>query len=246
MVLGGKGRTALGLRGWFFVGVSEICGGVVMPLGIIFDCDGVLIDSARVWRDVETELCRCCNATLNSEDVRSLAAMTITEVGDFFHVRFGLGESGAQVVRMIEDIMFDFYTHHAEPLPHVRRLLDELKAADARMSVVSSTQSNLLHRGLERVGLLPYFCSVLSVEDLHTTKRDRRIFQQAMNDMGTSPENTWGFDDSFYAIETMASLGISTIGVYDANGPFELDMLRAKSDITICDYAQLDITMFTR
>ena len=117
--------------------------------------------------------------------------------------------------------------------------LDALQAAGARMSVVSSTQTDLLHAGLKHVGLLPYFCSVLSVEDLQTSKREPFIYQQAMCDMGTVPADTWGFDDSYYAIQAMAALGISTVGVYDAHNPFELDLLRAHSDLTICDYAAL-------
>lgn len=210
-----------------------------MPIGVIFDCDGVLIDSAHVWRDAEAELCRRCGAQLSAEDGRDLAAMTIGEVGDFFHARFGLGEDGPDVVAMIESLMFDFYAHRAKPMPGVRPFLDALQAAGARMSVVSSTQTELLQVGLKHVGLLPYFCSVLSVEDLQTSKREPLIYQQAMRDMGTVPAETWGFDDSYYAIQTMASLGIATVGVYDAHNPFELDLLRAHSDMVICDYATL-------
>lgn len=210
-----------------------------MPVGVIFDCDGVLIDSAHMWRDTEAELCRRCGAQLSAGDGRDLAAMTIGEVGDFFHARFGLGEDGPDVVATIEAIMFEFYAHRAEPMPGVRSLLDALQAAGVRMSVVSSTQTGLLHAGLEHVELLSYFCSVLSVEDLRTSKREPLIYQQAMRDMGTVPAETWGFDDSYYAVQTMAALGISTVGVYDVRNPFELDLLRAHSDIITCDYATL-------
>ncbi|MBO4365879.1 MAG: HAD family phosphatase [Eggerthellaceae bacterium] len=212
-----------------------------MTLGAIFDCDGVLLDSAHAWRDAEAELSRRADATLTVDDKRALATMTIAEVGDFFHRQFSLGCSGEDVVGMIEQIMGDFYAHCVQPIAGIGAFLERLAAAGMKMSVVSSTQTDFLRIGLKHVGLLDYFCSVLSVEDLNTNKREPLIYRQAMQDMGSVPATTWGFDDSYYAIQTMNALGIHTVGVYDAENPYELDLLRRHSDILTCDYSTLDI-----
>ena len=65
---------------------------------MIFDCDGTLLDSMRVWREAETELARRANVTLSAADTDALTAMTIPECGAFFHERFGLGASGDEVI----------------------------------------------------------------------------------------------------------------------------------------------------
>ena len=217
-----------------------------MTIGVIFDCDGVLLDSAHAWRDAEAELGRCAHAQVTPEDSRALAAMTIAEVGSYFHEKFGLAGSGEEVVVMIDQIMLDFYANRVEPLAGVGDLLDDLAGLGARLSVVSSTQTDLLRIGLSRAGLLERFCAVLSVEDLDTNKREPLIYRRAMEVLGTTPETTWGFDDSYYAIETMSALGIATVGVYDALNPFELDTLRARADQVVCDYATLDRAQFAR
>ena len=62
-----------------------------MTVAAIFDCDGVLIDSAHVWRDTEGELCRRAGRPLTEEEQRTIVTMTIGEVGDFLHSRFDLG-----------------------------------------------------------------------------------------------------------------------------------------------------------
>ncbi len=214
-----------------------------MTVGAIFDCDGVLLDSANAWRDAEDELSRRAGVSLSDEDKRALAAMTIAEVGDFFHDRFALGASGADVVAAIDELMRDFYARRAKPLPGVAAFLDALAERGVRMSVVSSTQTDLLRLGLAQTGLLPRFCSVLSVEDLNTNKREPLIYRKAMADMGTTPETTWGFDDSYYAIQAMAAQGIATVGVYDARNPFELELLRQYADVITCDYETLDIEL---
>lgn len=215
-----------------------------MTVGAIFDCDGVLIDSARVWRETESELSRRAGVVLSLEDKRALTTMTIAEVAAYFHDKFALGNDAADVVRMIDELMLDFYAHRSVAMPGVAAFLDGLAARGVQMSVVSSSPQVYLQAGLGHVGLLDRFCSVLSVEDLDTNKREPLIYRRAMEDMGSVPATTWGFDDSYYAIQSMGALGIGTVGVYDAENPCELDLLREYSDQVTCDYSSLDLDAF--
>lgn len=215
-----------------------------MTVAAIFDCDGVLIDSAHVWRDTEGELCRRAGRPLTEEEQRAIVTMTIGEVGDFLHGRIGLGSSGADVVRMIDELMMDFYANRATALPGVEGFLRGLRERGVVMSVVSSSPKPYLMAGLARIGVDDVFQAILSVEDLDTSKRDPLIFCHAMDLMASVPENTWGFDDSYYAVETMRDLGICTVGVYDAHEPYELGRLRAASDMVACDYSVLDLDLF--
>ena len=217
-----------------------------MTIGAIFDCDGVLLDSAHAWRDAEAELSRRAGVRLSVDDTRTLATLTIGEVGEYFHSHFALGRSGEDVVAMIDQIMGEFYANRVEPIPGIGAFLDALAVGGVMMSVVSSTQSGFLRLGLGRANLLDYFCSVLSVEDLHTNKREPLIYRQALADMGTDAACTWGFDDSYYAIQTMSALGISTVGVYDGENPCELDLLRQYSDQITCDYSTLNVEAFAK
>ena len=70
-------------------------------IGVIFDCDGTLLDSMMVWREAESALARRAGVTLTANDTDALTAMTIPECGAFFHERFGLGASGDEVVAMM-------------------------------------------------------------------------------------------------------------------------------------------------
>lgn len=217
-----------------------------MKAAVIFDCDGVLIDSANVWRDTEGELCRRAGRALTEEEERAIVTMTIGEVGDFLHQRIGLGEDGSHVVRMIDELMLDFYANRATPIEGIESLLRGLSERGVVMSVVSSSPKPYLLAGLGRIGIADMFKAIISVEDLDTSKRDPLIFEHAMKLMGSDPEGTWGFDDSYYAIETMRAMGICTVGVYDAGAPYQLDRMREASHMLTCDYSQLDLEMLAK
>ena len=72
-------------------------------IGVVFDCDGTLLDSMGVWHGLQNELAERAGGTLTADDVAALAPMSIPECGAFFHEKFGLGKSDHEVVGMIDE-----------------------------------------------------------------------------------------------------------------------------------------------
>ena len=91
-------------------------------IGVIFDCDGTLLDSMDVWREVEDELARRAGAQLTDADKDELTTLNIPEAGAFFHDRFGLGAAADDVVRMMDELMLDYYRNRAHERPGALRL----------------------------------------------------------------------------------------------------------------------------
>lgn len=198
-----------------------------MPeFGCIFDCDGTLVDSMVAWREVEDELARRAGVVLTKQQTDLITTLTLPEVGDLFHREFGLGDSAQDVLDVIDEFMGDFYTNRAEARPGA---LEFVKALDARgipMAVASSTPSALLKAAIAHAGFEPYMRAVISVDDVGHSKREPHVYDHARSYLGTERQNTFGFEDAAYALNTLNDAGYRTVGIYDCDLSGTKDQLK--------------------
>lgn len=213
-------------------------------IGVIFDCDGTLIDSMDAWRDLEGELGRRAGVELTSEDRQTLCTLNIPESAQYFHDRFGLGASGDEVVGMMDKIMLDFYGNRAVARPGALAFIEGLARHGVVMSVASSSPKPYLEAGLACAGIAPYLAAVVSVEDVHSNKRNPKVYDHTRDLMGTSTSLTWGFEDAIYAVRTLARAGYGTVGVYDHDLSGTWGQLSAEADLAIRSFEDLDAERF--
>ena len=116
--------------------------------GVIFDCDGTLLDTMHAWRDVEDELARRAGGVLTKHDTDKLTTLTIPEAGEYLHELFGLGEDGPHVVRMIDELMLEHYRAQAHERPGALAFVQGLAERGVAMSVASSSPQTYLQAGL--------------------------------------------------------------------------------------------------
>lgn len=213
-------------------------------VGVIFDCDGTLIDSMQAWRNLEGELGRRAGAELTSEDRIKLTTLNIPESAQYFHDRFDLGSSGADVVEMMNEIMLEFYRNRAEARPGVLAFMEALAERGVVMSVASSSPQKYLQAGLACAGIAPYVKAIVSVEDVRSNKREPKVYRYTRERMGTPLETTWGFEDAVYALRTLAQAGFGTVGVYDHDIAGTWEQLTAEADFAIRSFEELDADAF--
>lgn len=186
-------------------------------IGIIFDCDGVLLDSMAVWHQLDDRLAKRARASFSQEDLDRITASTIPECARYIHEKFGLGSSSQDVVAIIEEEMYDFYTHDVTPKPGALTFVQATHDAQIPMAVASSTPPRLLKAGLSYTGFAPFLEAIVSVEDVGKAKRDPAVYDRARQSLGTSREQTWVFEDALYAIRTLNEAGYRSFALYDSD-----------------------------
>lgn len=208
--------------------------------GAILDFDGTLVDSIDAWRDLEGVLAHETQAIVTREERKQFVPMSLDEIAQWFHERFGLGTNAAAVRKLMDEYMLDALSH-TSALPGVEAFLESCKRADVKLTVASSSPQLYLQTALKATGLLSYFEAVLSVEDLGTTKRQPDIFDKARRIMATPKEATWGFDDSFYALQVLRNAGYPTVGIFDPHEGYTLEEWQQEADVVVRGFSDLSL-----
>lgn len=209
--------------------------------GALFDCDGTLIDSLGVWRGLEDVLSREAHFVVDSALRAHFVTLTVGEIAAYVHEHCGFGTCVADVQALIDDYMLDFYRTKATLLPGVGDFLEECARASIRMSVVSSSTPAYLMAGLEHTGILEYFDAVVSVDDVGKSKRDPDVYNYARSILSTPRAQTWGFEDSLYALDTLQKAAYPTVALFDESEGISFEDLQKRSNVAVRSFAELSL-----
>lgn len=210
--------------------------------GVIFDCDGTLLDTMDMWHEIEADLARASGIEPSEELAAELAPLTLPEVAAFFHERHGLGSSNDDVLGMLTESAIEGYGTIAVARPGALATVGALAAAGVRMSVASSSSQAMLQAGLAHAGFLPYLDAVLSVDDVGESKRSPKVYDSARDAMGTATAETWGAEDAIYAVRTLNAAGYRTIGIYDTDPSGTWEELASEAVIAIKTWEGFDVS----
>lgn len=191
--------------------------------GVIFDWDGVIIDSSRHHEESWERL--------SKEEGRILPEG---------HFRAGFGRknefiipeilgwaSDTEEVRRISLRKEALYREVVaewglEALPGVREWLDRLKAAGVPCAVGSSSHRANIDLSLQILGIGDYFQAIVTSEDVTKGKPDPQVFLTAAAKLGLSPQHSVVFEDALVGIEAARAGGMRVIAVATAHPLEEL------------------------
>lgn len=213
-------------------------------VGVIFDCDGTLVDSMGAWHDVDRTLAAEAGITLTQADADAITTMSLPEASAYLHEQCGLGGSSEEVLAMIFERMRAFYANEVEARPGALEFVRALHEQGVPMAVASSTPADMLATCVERCGFAPYMKAVVSVDDLRTSKREPAVYDHARSFLGTERAHTWGFEDAAYALDTLRGAGYRTGAIYDNDISGTREALLARADFLIASWEDLPAADF--
>lgn len=203
-----------------------------------FDLDGTLIDSNRVWRDVDREFLARRGLPYTHAYYEGVAHSIFPMAAKFTREFCRLPDSEESIMAEWMELAGDLYAH--VPLkPGVRAYLRQCKAEGRRMAVVTSSVPRHCRTALDHLDLEKYFETVVFAHDLDLEKKEPALWRTAAQTCGVRPEDCTVFDDSIAACRGARLARMRVVGVYDAFFASEAPALREFCDVYIESFETL-------
>ncbi len=177
---------------------------------IIFDCDGVLVDSEVMVADAHAAALRAAGLPFTAEEVRArFTGMTDREMYAAIEAESGLAFAPDYFARLKEGIEAD-YRMRLRPVPGIAQVL---AALDGPVCVASSSTPDKLRLGLTVTGLYERFAPhVFSASQVARGKPAPDLFLFAAREMGHAPADCLVIEDSLAGVQAARAAGMRVIG----------------------------------
>ena len=191
---------------------------------VIFDLDGVLIDSEHVWGEVREELAHERGGRWHQRAQADMMGMSSTEWSLYMHDVIGLPESpeeiNAEVVRRMEE-------RYAEHLPLIEGAIDAVRrlAPTFRLALASSSNRPLIDLALAQAGIADLFETTVSSEEVERGKPAPDVFLEAARKLSVAPGRCAAIEDSENGIHAAHAAGMHVIAIPNRRYPPPADVL---------------------
>jgi HAD superfamily hydrolase (TIGR01509 family) len=193
---------------------------------VVFDLDGVLVDSEHVWDAAREQLAKERGGRWHEGAQRDMMGMSSTEWSSYMHETIGLPEQpeeiSTEVVRRLEQV----YRAHL-PLIDGAAEAVECLAAHWPLAVASSSNRPIIDLVLELSGLAQFFSATVSSEEVPRGKPAPDVYLEAAKRLGVEPVACAAVEDSHNGILSAKAAGMRVIAIPNRRYPPAADALAA-------------------
>jgi HAD superfamily hydrolase (TIGR01509 family) len=182
------------------------------PAAVVFDLDGVLLDSEPVWNEAREALVRERGGTWDERATTDMMGMSSKEWSSYMHDRLGVPMSAAEINDDVVRRVAASYEHGLPLLPHAVETVREL-GARWPLGLASSSNRPIIELVLERAGVRACFAAVVSSEEVPNGKPAPDVYLAAAREVDVDPAECVAVEDSTNGIKSAVAAGMRTIAV---------------------------------
>ena len=184
--------------------------------GVIFDVDGVLLDSMGIWSVIGSKFLDSLGIQheKNIDDV--LKTMTMPQATLYLKNKFKINFSDDEIKIEIRKVIDRYYKDEVKLKNGVLGFLKYLHENKIKVCVATANNYKTVHNVFKRLEIDKYFIKIFSCEELECDKRNSsKVFDMALDCLNMNKKNVIVFEDSLYAIETAKKANYWTVGIFD-------------------------------
>jgi HAD superfamily hydrolase (TIGR01509 family) len=198
---------------------------------VVFDMDGLLIDTEQIWDEVREALVRERGGRWHDRAQADMMGMSSTEWSRYLHDDLGLSESPEELNRLVVERMQARYREQLPVLPGaveaVRRLAEHWP-----LGLASSSNRPIIDLALEEMDLTDLFQVTVSSEEVNRGKPAADVYLEAARRLGVAPEHAVAVEDSANGIRSAVAAGMRVIAIPNAHFPPPEEVL-AQADVRL-------------
>jgi HAD superfamily hydrolase (TIGR01509 family) len=192
---------------------------------VVFDMDGVLVDSEERWDAARRAVVAAGGGAWRDEATGAMQGMSAPEWEAYLHDELGLASrSPAEIGREVVAQMADGYRAELPLLPGAQQAVRAL-AGRFTLAVASSANRELIELVLDLADLTRHFAAVVSSEEVARGKPAPDVYLEAARRIGTSPHECVAIEDSSNGLRSAHAAGMAVIAVPNRAFPPARDAL---------------------
>jgi HAD superfamily hydrolase (TIGR01509 family) len=195
-----------------------------VPDAVIFDLDGVLVDSEQLWNEAKEALVRDAGGSWREDAPRTMMGMSSTEWSAYLRDELGVDRDVEEISRDVVSRMERLYR---EKLPLLPGAVEAVRSLHARwpLGLASSSNREIIDLVLEVAGLAPLFAATVSSEEVERGKPAPDVYLEAAGRIGAEPGRCVAVEDSSNGIRAAAAARMRVIAVPNPHYPPEEETL---------------------
>lgn len=215
------------------------------PQAVIFDMDGVLVDSEPFHFENESRMFRKLGLDISDEEHSHFTGVATDVMWRQISETHELPLSVAELTELtvLESNQYFGSLEKIEPLPGLVDLLEKLVAAEIPLAVATSSDTVTMKNILEKSGLRKYFRFTVCRDDVANSKPEPDVFLLAAKLLEVPPENCLVFEDSKNGIKAAKAAGMFCIAYSGGNSGHQDQTL---ADSRIAHFNELEIDHFLK
>ena len=206
---------------------------------VVFDMDGVLLQSEEVWDEVREEYVRERGGRYDAEIQRAMMGMSSPEWSRYLHDHAGVPDEPEEINAEVVRRMLARYRVQLPLIPGAVEAVERL-AAHYPLGLASSSNRELIDTALDVSGLAPFFSATVSSEEVAHGKPAPDVYLEAARRLGVDPSRCCAVEDSHGGIRSAKTAGMRVVAIPNPTYPPDAETL-ALADVTVRSLDELTV-----
>lgn len=189
------------------------------PDAVVFDNDGLLLDTESVWTRAEQDLFERRGLEFTPADKLELVGTSAEIAGGILELRLGEHGRAAELIEELNELVVAELEHGVETMIGARELLERLGERGVPLGLVSNSPLRFVQRSIELAGFVEHFDVVLSAHEVAAPKPAPDSYLEACRRLGVEAgPAVVALEDSPTGVAAARAAGLTVIGIPSVEG----------------------------